>query len=338
MTDASGQGTRYGRATVHHGSREPPATDRSRNGRGLYRVPGLLRVAGDFFKRERNLAYLLVAPSVLAILVVAIYPVVYAVWLSLHERIPHLRVSEFIWLDNYLTLFGSGRFWGALWNTTYFAFVSVGLELVLGMGIALLLHRSFKGRGWVRAAVLVPWAIPTVVSAKMWGWIYNANFGVLNYALRRLGLVSGEVNWLGSTFWAIHAAIVADVWKATPFAALLLLAGLQTIPEELYEAAEVDGAGRWKRFRYVTLPLLKPVILVTLLLRTLDAFRVFDVIYVLTDGGPANSTETLSIYAYKTLFTEMRFGYGSTISVVTFACVMAVSVFYIRLLSRRGEE
>ena len=295
--------------------------------------------AMELLKKERNLACLLIAPAVLAIALVAVYPILYAVWISLHERLLALRIDRFVWFANYGKLLTDGRFWGALWNTVYFVVVSVGLELVAGMGIALVLHRSFAGRGWVRAAVLVPWAIPTVVSAMMWGWMYNADFGVLNYMLQRLGLVSGEVNWLGSTSWAIHAAILADVWKATPFAALLLLAGLQTIPEELYEAARVDGAGRWKTFLHVTLPLLKPVILVTLLLRTLDAFRVFDVIYVLTNGGPANSTETLSIYAYKTLFASgMDFGYGSAISVATFACVMIVSVLYIRLLSRGGEQ
>lgn len=162
----------------------------------------------------------------------------------------------------------------------------------------------------------------------MWEWIYNTDFGILNY------LTGSKINWLGSAFWAIHAAIWMDIWKTTPFVAILLMAGLQVIPKELYQAARIDGAGNWTLFRRITLPLLKPVILVVLIFRTLDAFRVFDAVYVLTGGGPANTTETLSIYAYKILFQTLQFGYGSTLSVVAFVCVAAISIFYIRVLSR----
>jgi multiple sugar transport system permease protein len=269
-----------------------------------------------------------VLPALLVIGLVAIFPVFYVFYLSLHKKVLAFNISNFIGLDNYLFLLKDSRFWNALKNTIYFTSVSVTLELVLGLSIALLLNRSFKGKGFMRAVVLVPWAIPTVVSARMWEWIYNTDFGILNY------IIGMRINWLGSTFWAMNAAIFMDVWKTTPFVALLLIAGLQVIPKDLYLAARVDGAGSWYIFRKITLPLLMPVILVVLIFRTLDAFRVFDAIYVLTGGGPANTTETLSIYAYKVLFQLLQFGYGSTLAVIVFLCIGMISVFYVRLLSR----
>ncbi len=269
-----------------------------------------------------------VLPALLVITLVAVFPVFYVFYLSLHKKVLTFNISNFIGFDNYITLFADSRFWNALKNTIYFTGVSVAFELLLGLSIAVLLNRAFKGRGFMRAVVLIPWTIPTVVSAKMWEWIYNTDFGILNY------IIGTKVNWLGSPFWAINAAIFMDVWKTTPFVALLLIAGLQVIPKDLYYAAKVDGAGNWYIFRKITLPLLMPVILVVLIFRTLDAFRVFDAIYVLTGGGPANTTETLSIYAYKVLFQLLQFGYGSTLSVIMFVCVGLISVFYVRLLSR----
>lgn len=269
-----------------------------------------------------------VLPALSVITLVAVFPVFYVFYLSLHKRVLTFNISNFIGFDNYITLFADSRFWNALKNTIYFTGVSVAFELLLGLSIAVLLNRAFKGKGFMRAVVLIPWTIPTVVSAKMWEWIYNTDFGILNY------IIGTKVNWLGSPFWAINAAIFMDVWKTTPFVALLLIAGLQVIPKDLYHAAKVDGAGNWYIFRKITLPLLMPVILVVLIFRTLDAFRVFDAIYVLTGGGPANTTETLSIYAYKVLFQLLQFGYGSTLSVIVFVCVGLISVFYVRLLSR----
>lgn len=269
-----------------------------------------------------------VLPALSVITLVAVFPVFYVFYLSLHKRVLTFNISNFIGFDNYIALFADSRFWNALKNTIYFTGVSVAFELLLGLSIAVLLNRAFKGKGFMRAVVLIPWAIPTVVSAKMWEWIYNTDFGILNY------IIGTKVNWLGSPFWAINAAIFMDVWKTTPFVALLLIAGLQVIPKDLYHAAKVDGAGNWYIFRKITLPLLMPVILVVLIFRTLDAFRVFDAIYVLTGGGPANTTETLSIYAYKVLFQLLQFGYGSTLSVIVFVCVGLISIFYVRLLSR----
>jgi multiple sugar transport system permease protein len=278
---------------------------------------------------ERRQAYLMVAPAVVILAGVAVYPILAAAWLSLHRMILVFHEQRFTGLDNYAFLLRDARFWTALGNTAYFAFVAVALELALGLGFALLLSSAVPGRGLLRAAILVPWAIPTVVSAKLWGWLFNPDYGLVT---RLLPL--SDVNLLGTPGYAMHAAILVDVWKTTPFVALLLLAGLQTIPEDLYKAAEIDGASRLRAFRSITLPMLRPAIGVTLVFRTLDAFRVFDAVYVLTEGGPANTTETLSIYAYKTLMRSGDFGYGSALSVATFFCVMAISVVYLRLLGR----
>ena len=269
-----------------------------------------------------------VMPALILLSLVTVYPVFYVFYLSLQRRLLIFDIARFVGFDNYLFLLSDGRFWNALKNTAYFTAVSVSLELLLGLSIAVLLNRQFRMKGLARAAILIPWAVPTVVSARMWEWIYNTDFGILNY------LIGAKINWLGSPFWALNAAVFMDVWKTTPFAAILLMAGLQVIPQELYQAARVDGAGSWEIFRRITLPLLKPVILVILIFRTLDAFRVFDAIYVLTGGGPANTTETLSIYAYKVLFQTLQFGYGSTLSVVVFLCIGCMSIFYIKLLSR----
>jgi multiple sugar transport system permease protein len=278
----------------------------------------------------RDGKYIFIVPAIVLLLLVTIYPAIYVIILSLQRKLLIFHVSRFTGLDNYLFLLRDDRFWNALWNTVYFTAVSVSMEILLGLAIALLLHGPFAAKGIVRAVVLIPWAIPTVVSARMWEWIFNSDFGIMNY------LLGTKVNWLGSPSWALHAAIFADVWKTTPFVAILLMAGLQVIPRELQQAARIDGAGTWGVFRHVTLPLLKPVILVALIFRTLDAFRVFDVVYVLTGGGPANTTETLSVYAYKVLFQTLQFGYGSALSVVVFLCVGSISVLYIKLLT--GEK
>lgn len=279
--------------------------------------------------RERRQAYLLVAPAVVVLAVVALYPVLAAIWLSLHRFILVFGERRFTGLENYVYLMGDARFWSALGNTAYFTAVAVTVELLLAVPLALLLNRAFPGRGLLRASVLVPWAIPTVVSARLWAWMFNPDYGLIN---RLLG--GAEINWLGAPGYALHAAILVDVWKTTPFVALLVLAGLQGIPEDLYKAARVDGASGWRQFRSITIPLLKPALLLAVLFRSLDAFRVFDAIYVLTEGGPANTTETLSIYAYKTLMRSGDFGYGSTLSVATFLGVVLLAVVWLRWLGR----
>ncbi|MCY1018529.1 carbohydrate ABC transporter permease [Pyxidicoccus sp. MSG2] len=284
---------------------------------------------GGSLARERRQAYLLVAPAVVVLAGVALYPILAAVWLSLHRFILVFGERRFTGLDNYAFLLSDARFWSALGNTAYFTLVAVTVELLLAVPLALLLNRAFPGRGLLRASVLVPWAIPTVVSARLWAWMFNPEYGVINRMLP-----GSDINWLGAPGYALHAAILVDVWKTTPFVALLVLAGLQGIGEDLYKAARVDGASNWRMFRSITLPLLKPALLLALLFRSLDAFRVFDAIYVLTEGGPANTTETLSIYAYKTLMRSGDFGYGSALSVATFLCVVVLAAVWLRLLGR----
>jgi len=270
------------------------------------------------------------SPALVVLAAVTLYPILYVLWLSLQRWSLIAGGHGFIGLQNYVRLAHDGRFWNALSNTVYFTGVSVALELVLGLAIAVLLHRAFPGKGLMRAVLLIPWAVPTVVSAKMWGWMYNADYGIFNY------LLGTQVNWLGSPAWALHAAILMDVWKTVPFVAILLMAGLAGVPPELYQAARVDGASPWMIFRRVTLPQLRPLILVVLIFRTIDAFRVFDAIYVLTGGGPANTTETLSIYAYKILFQTLQFGYGSTLAVVVFFCVGLITLAYLRAMRKAG--
>lgn len=240
--------------------------------------------------------------------------------------------SNFIGVDNYKKYFKDKRMWLSLGNTTFFTVVSVAFELVLGMLIALLINRAFKGRGLIRASVLIPWAVPTAVAAMMWGFLYDGQSGIVAHYLEVLHIIPGA-SWLLSTgSGGLFSVILADVWKTTPYMALLLLAGLQTIPQSLYEASSVDGSNKWQQFFKITLPLLKSSILVALLFRTLDAFRVFDLIYVLTGGGPANSTESISVYAYKILFAQQNFGEGSTLSVIVFLCVALISFMYVKLI------
>ncbi|RSK26641.1 sugar ABC transporter permease [Bacillus sp. HMF5848] len=239
---------------------------------------------------------------------------------------------NFIGFTHYINNLTDLRMWKALGNTMVFTISSVAVELVLGLAIAILINKSFKGRGLVRAAILIPWAIPTAVSAKMWKFLYDGQNGIIAKYFADLGLIDRMADLLTTPTGAMFSVIFSDVWKTTPYMALLLLAGLQTIPGSLYEAASIDGAGKWKQFMNVTLPLLKSSLLVALLFRTLDAFRVFDLIYVLTGGGPANSTETISILAYKVMFAQTNFGEGSALAVIVFICVAIISVFYIKFL------
>jgi trehalose/maltose transport system permease protein len=282
--------------------------------------------------RARLTGYAFLVPAVLFLTLIALLPVLTTVWLSFRRQMPVFGISQFLGLANYSYLASDGRFWRAVGHTAYFVLVSVSLEMALGLGLALLLNLKFPGRGVARALVLVPWAVPSVVAARFWGWILNADFGVLNY------LLGIHINWLGDPFWALNAAILADVWKTMPFVVLLLLAGLQVIPEDLYRAARIDGANRWQLFRYITLPMLLPVILLVLLFRTMDAARIFDIIFVLTGGGPANASETLVVYAYKLLYRTLQFGYGSAISVATFLFIFGLSLIYVFLLRRTWEQ
>ncbi len=288
-------------------------------------------------RRVTPALYGFVLPALILLAGVGLYPVLSTIWMSLHRitlTMPQLG-RPFVGLDNFRTILGDPRFRGALSHTLFFAAVSVSLELVLGLGLALLIHREFAGRGLVRSVVLVPWAVPTIVSALMWRWMYHPQLGVINDLLRRLRLIDRWWPWLGEVSTALWSVIIADVWKTTPFMALLVLGGLQTIPSAVEEAALVDGATGVRKFFRITLPLLKPSILVAVLFRTIDALKLFDILFILTGGGPGNSTESLSLYAYNMLFNNLEFGYASALAGVAFAMSLTLAFLYIRVLGHR---
>jgi multiple sugar transport system permease protein len=249
---------------------------------------------------------------------------------SFHIIDQSIIAPNFIGLGNYKQFLSDPRMWNSLKNTVIFTVISVTAELVLGFLIALLINKSFKGRGLVRAAVLVPWAIPTVISAKMWLFMYNGEYGIVAKFFSLLHVIPDMGVLLVNKYWQMFSVIFADVWKTTPYMALLLLAGLQTIPDSLYEAAMVDGANRWQQLTRITLPLMKSSILVALLFRTLDAFRVFDLIYVLL--GHSQNSEVITTYAYQKMFAETDFGAGSALSVIVFICVALISMGFVKLL------
>lgn len=246
--------------------------------------------------------------------------------------------SNLIGLAGYQKMLTDERVGIALWNTIFFTIVSVAVELLLGLGLALILNKAMFGQGFIRTTSLIPWAIPTAVAALMWSYMYDGTSGIMANLFQWIGLVPDSRDLLLSGGGAMFSTIFADVWKTTPYMALLLLAGLQNISATLYEAASIDGAGRFASFFRITLPLLKPSILVALLFRTLDAFRVFDLIYVLTGGGPGGSTETLSIYGYKAMFAQSNFGYGSVIVMLMFVCVALIAVVFVKLLGTNLME
>jgi len=285
---------------------------------------------------EARLAWAFVLPALTVVLLIAIFPLAWTVWESLHLhdlRMPW-RGRPFIGLANYAEALTDRRFWGAIGHTAFFTAASVALELGVGLLLALALNRAFRGRGLVRMAVLLPWAIPAVVTALLWGFMFDSQAGIVNSVAASLGAMGADrpVVWFNSPVLAWVPVILADVWKMTPFVTLLLLAGLQNIDPSLYEAARMDGAGPWQQFVHVTLPQLRPALLVTLIFRTLDGFRVFDLIYVLTGGGPGTATEPISLLTFTALLNNLRFGYGSALSVIIFLVTFLLALFYIKVL------
>jgi multiple sugar transport system permease protein len=273
--------------------------------------------------------WLLLLPTFLAIGAVAFWPILEGLRLSLTNTSLITRQSDYVGLENYAGLLSDSNFWNAWGHTVWFTVASTFLETVIGLIMALVLCEHFRFRGLVRAAMLVPWAMPTVVTSKMFGWLFDGQNGVVNWILMNIGLLDDKVNWYGNPDTALTTLIIADVWKTTPFMALLLMTGLQTIPKSLTEAARMDGAGAWMIFWTIRLPLLMPTLLIAGLFRALDAFRVFDLVYVLTGGGPADSTETLSTLAYKSLFSTLEFGYGSTVSTAMFITEAALATILV---------
>jgi trehalose/maltose transport system permease protein len=283
-------------------------------------------------KSRERLAWALVAPSLLVVIGVAIYPLFEAFRLSLtNARLGSTRKTEYVGFDNYRYIFNDQQFIDALKHTVQFTVFSVGIETVLGMGVALVIHSNFKGRGLLRTSMLVPWAVPTVVSTQIWKWMLNDKYGVINdIAVNRLHILDEKVAFIANTRTVLPSIIAVDVWKTTPFMALLLLAGLQVIPSDVYEASRVDGASKVQQFFQITLPLLRPALLVALIFRTLDAFRVFDAVYVMV--GYTSDAMTVSVYARQTLIDLSRLGRGSAASVVIFLCIGVMVIGYTRLV------
>lgn len=278
--------------------------------------------------RKRGEAWLYLAPTLVVLAAVGGWPLFRTIWFSLSDAyLGRAGEASFIGLDNYLLLAGDGEWWGSVWNTLVFAACSVTLETVLGMGVALVLNARFPGRGLVRAAVLVPWAIPLVVSAKMWAWMFNDLYGVINAGLAGLGLIDGPVAWLADPDLAMAAVIMTDVWKTTPFMAILILAGLQMIPDDIYEAARIDGVHPLRVFFRITLPLVWPVLLVAVIFRTLDALRVFDLIYVMTSNS--RDTASMSVFARQQMVNFGDLGYGSAASVLIVLIVGLATVLWL---------
>lgn len=284
-------------------------------------------------RSERKLAWMLCAPAVLAMLLVTAYPIAYAVVLSLQDV--DLRFPDeggFVGLSNYSAVLSSDLWWTDIFNTVFVMVVSVSIELVLGMAIALVMFKAIFGRGVVRTSVLIPYGIITVVAAFAWQFAFAPETGFVN----NLPLISDQMDWFGGRFSSFAVIILAEVWKTTPFMALLLLAGLVTIDDQLYEAARVDGASAWQRFTRITLPLMKPAILVALLFRTLDAFRVFDTIFIMTRG--ALDTESVSILGYNQLISRLNLGLGSAVSVLIFLCVFLIAFVFVRGFGTKLDE
>jgi ABC-type sugar transport system permease subunit len=289
-------------------------------------------------QQDARTAWLLLAPSLLVMLGVTLWPVISTFILSFFNAPTGLNQARtFVGLGNYLAMLRDQLFWETIQRTMYFTVVSVGLELTLGLAIAQLIHSRPWGWKFLRISLIIPWAVPTIVNGAMWRWIYSADFGALNGLLLQLGLIKHYVPWLTFPNMAMNLVIVADVWHTMPFVALVLQAALATLPEDLEEAAAVDGANAWQRFWQIRLPLLRPAILVALIVRTVDAFRVFDIVYIITSGGPAYKTLTITYLTYLNSFAFGKQGIGAALSflISTFTIIMAL--IYIRFLYRPEE-
>ncbi|SJZ69834.1 carbohydrate ABC transporter permease [Consotaella salsifontis] len=299
-------------------------------------------VQSQLSRQRLRSAWMFLTPMILVLALVAGWPLVKTIWFSFTDAsLDDLAGANFVGFRNYLEYvdYGDGEgeyfgllvdpnWWNAVWNTVYYAAISVTIETVLGLVFALVLNAEFRGRAWVRAAVLIPWAIPTIVSAKMWAWMMNDQFGILNDMLMSVGILSQPIAWTANPSTAMIAVIIVDVWKTTPFMALLILAGLQMVPGDIYEAAKIDGIHPVKVFWKVTLPLIRPAILVAVIFRALDALRVFDLIYVLTPNN--TQTKSMSVFAQENLFQFDKFSYGSAASTLLFLVIAMITLVYIK--------
>ena len=305
-------------------------------------------------QQRQRAAFWFIAPMLAALFCVAAWPLIRTIWFSLTDTtLSDLYGGEWIGFDNYLSIrvLESGRviyrgtlvdpaWWNAVWNTVRFAFVSVFFETILGLIVALVLNAEFKGRGIVRAAILIPWAIPTIVSAKMWAWMLNDQFGIINDIMLNLGLIDQKIAWTASVDTAMYAVLMVDIWKTTPFMALLILAGLQMVPRDIYEAVKLDGINPVKVFFKITLPLIRPALAVAIIFRMLDALRIFDLVYVLTPNSAA--TKTMSVISRENMIDFDKFAYGAAQSTLLFAIIAIFVSLYIWLgkvdLSGEGQK
>jgi len=295
-------------------------------------MPKSKRLFSAASRRELVFPLLLLTPALAVLLSLSIYPLIYSITISLQRE----TAEGLKWtLANFARLGSDSFFLTAMAHTFVYAAAALVFEFSIGLGLALLLNTQMRGRGFFRATLLVPMMLPTVVVGVVWRLMLNANFGAINGTLKEFGLNTESLTWTASPRLAFLSVIVVDVWQWTPFVFLVLLAGLQAIPQEPYEAALIDGSSRWQTFRFVTLPLLKPAILIALLLRTMDLLRVFDQIFILTEGGPGFATETISLYIYRTAFRFFDFGYAAAMSFVLLALTNVISTIYIRLLQTK---
>ena len=292
-------------------------------------------------QREQRQAWVLLAPMLIVMFLLTAWPLARTLWLSFTDTalVGNGDVTNYLWLDNYLYALTDPDFRAAFARTLYFTVVSVAIEGVIGVLVALLLNQPFFGRNILRVLVILPWALPTIVNAMMWRLNFNPDYGSINALLSQWGIIDGYRSWLGSPDSALNAVMLADIWKNYPLVTLLVLAALQSIPEDLYEAARLDGASSWRRFRAITFPAIVAPLGVALVLRTIDAFKVFDIIYVMTRGGPLDSTRTLSFFVYQESFSYLRAGSGAAYAILmTLMCALLIVLYLFMLLRQRRRS
>lgn len=292
-------------------------------------------------QREQRQAWVLLAPMLLVMLLLTAWPLLRTIWLSFTDAalIGSGETPAWIGLENYLYALSDPDFRASIWRALYFTLVSVTVEGIIGVLVALLLNQKFIGRNVLRVLVILPWALPTIVNAMMWRLNFNPDYGSINALLSQLGIIDGYRSWLGSPEAALNAVMFADIWKNYPLVTLLVLAALQSIPEDLFEAARLDGASAWRRFRAITFPAIVAPLGVALVLRTIDAFKIFDIIYVMTRGGPVDSTKTLSFFVYQESFSYLRAGSGAAYAILmTLMCALLITLYLLMLWHQRRRS
>jgi multiple sugar transport system permease protein len=288
---------------------------------------------------QKILGWMMSIPGLLAILGIILVPMIQSLWQSFQQMdLSRPKMNGFIGLLNYADLFKDPRYLNSLFATFRFSLVSVCFELILGIAIAVVLNKEFVGRGFVRGLMILPWAMPSIVNAAMWKWIYNADYGALNALLTQIGVMHQYKIWLADPFWSTALIILANIWKETPFTVIMVLAALQTIPDDLYEAARVDGSSGWQSFLNITIPLIMPVLMVVSMLQFIWGFQTFELISIVTGGGPFSTTEMVTLRVYAITFRSLRFGYGSAMAYLTSLFILIPAVIYVRSAYKKIVE